>query len=494
MGAGHVTCSRHGRWGQRVVGTFRAAAIGTAWSAALAGAGLSAPPAAEEETDAARGLELVQFELPAAPAEGGAPPALPTRLEYEYSYGSESAVDYRADADLDERLRDDFLILTPELHGIVTYRPADWIETRLEMIIDREIKIQEEKLVTLPDGEMVPAPQRTFSLLVDQAYVTFKNYTGPGELTFGRRNYEDERHWLWDTSIDVVRAEVKFGAFRAEAFAGREQAVDLDMVKRERPDRINTYTLYTDYRGIEDIKLAAYAVMRDDRSNQEGRPIIFGLRSQGRPTSTFGYWVELAHMRGRDEDARSFSAFGLDVGATYRFAGVPLNPSITLAYATGTGDDNPERGSNNEFRQTGLQSNEVRFGGVAEFIRYGEVLDPELSNLEILTFGLGFWPIQDVSVDLVYHRYRLNEYAEELRSPLTARMNQVEMYRSKRVGQEFDVVVGLRSIFGVRRLGMDLRFGWFFPGKAFLTNIGDEDNPLLHRADTGVAAVAKIWW
>lgn len=477
-----------------MTGIFRAAATGAAWPAALAAAALAGPPAAAEEADRKSGVELAQFELPAPAAEGQAPPALPQRLVYEYSYGSESAVDYRANADLDDRLRDDTLIFTPELHGIVTYRPTDWMETRLEMIFDREIAVQEKKLVTLPDGEMLPAPKRTFSLLVDQAYVTFKNYTGPAELTVGRRNFEDERHWLWDSSIDVVRGELKFGTFRAEAFAGRENLVDLDAIKRDPPDRINTYMLYTDYRGIEDIKLAAYVVMRDDRSWREGQPVTFGLRSQGMPTQEFSYWVELAHMRGRDETSRSFSAYGLDVGATYRFFDLPLSPNITLAYAFGTGDDHPGRGSNNEFRQTGLQSNEVRFGGIAEFIGYGEALNPELSNLEIVTIGVGFRPIQDVSVDLVYHRYRLDEYAEELRSPLTAPMNQIEERRSKRVGQGLDVVLGFRSLFGVRRLGMDVRIGWFFPGDAFITNVGDEDNPIPRKANTGMGAVAKIWW
>ena len=166
----------------------------------------------------------------------------------------------------------------------------------------------------------------------------------------------------------------------------------------------------------------------------------------------------------------------------------------TSFFAFGSGDD-PNTGTNTEFRQTGLQSNEARFAGVSEFKTYGEALDPELSNLKILTVGLGFRPAPDVSLDFVYHHYWLDELADEIRnSALTAQMNQVDTRLSKDVGNAFDVVLGVRSLFGVRRLGLDLRAGWFFPGSAFLRNDGDEVNPNLRDAEDGFGIVTKFWW
>jgi len=62
------------------------------------------------------------------------------------------------------------------------------------------------------------------------------------------------------------------------------------------------------------------------------------------------------------------------------------------------------------------------------------------------------------------------------------------------VGSEFDIVLGLRNLFGVKRLGLDARLGWFFPGNAFVTNAGTEENPGLRPADRSTVPVAKLWW
>lgn len=440
------------------------------------------------------GVEVAQFELPKSGPKGEAPEKqLPQRLKYQYGYGSESEVLYRLNPDLNSDAQDNLLILAPELHGYVTYRPADWIETTLEMILQWEIDVQEPDYLILPDGEIKYAEKRGLSLLVDQAYVTLKNQA---DLTLGRRNFEDDRHWLYDTSMDVGLLSLRSGKFRVETSLGRQALFDLDAIRREVKDRINTFITYGEYRGIENIKLAGYVVHRHDLDRLEGRPLLMGLRSLGHPTYNISYWADLALLRGEDEAGRDFSsAYGLDIGATYRFPGLPLHPNLTFGFALGTGDENPDDNKNNEFRQTDLQSNETRFAGIPEFKIYGEALDPELSNLKIFTVALGFQPAQDFSVDFVYHHYRLDTLAEELRnSAITAQMNQVDGRLSKDVGNGFDVVLGFRNLFGVRRLGLDLRAGWFFPGQAFLRDEGDEDNPIIRDPDNGFTFVAKFWW
>lgn len=418
-------------------------------------------------------------------------------LRYQYGYGSESEMDYRRNRDLDKRLRDNSALVTPQVNGFVVYRPAAWLETTLEMIWEREIAAQEEPRVTLPSGETVVSPKRRASLLVDQAFVTIKNVTAPFEFHLGRRNYEDERHWLYDTSMDIAAAAFRQGAFRAQATAGREVRVDLDLgPAKQVKDRIDTFMLYADYRGIEDLTLAAYAIARHDRARQEGRPRLTGVRALGNPSDQLSYWTELGHLRGRDEFSRRFSGYGLDAGFNYRFTQVAHQPGVSLGYAFGSGDANPRDATNYEFRQSGLQSNEIRLGGIPKFKVYGEALDPELSNLHILTLGVGFRPAPLMSVELVAHAYRLNKVAEQLRnSALTAEMNQLDtLAPSKDVGRALDVVIGFRSLFGVKRLGLDLRAGWFFPGKAFRRNEGDDDNPVIRDAKKGLAVVGKLWW
>lgn len=440
-----------------------------------------------------------QFQLPPTPVEGSPAPSLrvPQRLTYQYGYGSESDAVYRRDRDLDKRRRDNALVAAPQINGFVIYRPADWLETTLEMILEREIAVQEEPTVILPSGEALRAPRRRSSLLVDQAFVTIKQVTAPFEFHFGRRNYEDERHWLVDTSMDIVGTTLRHGRLRVEAALGREVLADLELAPRSRQvrDRRDTFLLYADYR-FESFRLAAYTIARHDRALQEGHPRLIGVRATGRPSESFSYWGDFARLGGNDEDKRKYAGYAFDTGAIYRFTEVPQQPAIILGYAFGTGDVNPNDGRNHEFRQSGLHSNEIRLAGFSKYKIYGEALDPELSNLHILTLGLGLRPAPNISVEFVYHAYRLDKLADELRdSQVTAFMNPVEaLPPSKDVGRAFDVVIGFRNLFGLRRLGLDLRMGWFQPGKAFRRDEGDEENPLIRDAEKAFAVVAKLWW
>jgi len=453
-----------------------------------------------------------QFQLPAskpapeaAPDFGGPPPRVdaPPRtmsggLQYQYGYGSESEIVYRRDADLDRRLRDNSLLLTPQLNGVVVYRPTPWLAATLEMIVEKELAVHEEDFVALPGGEIQRPQKRRLSLLVDQAFATLRNDSGRTQVHAGRRNYEDDRHWLYDTSMDTVAATFREGTLRAEVSMGREVLADLELAPRNREvrDRTDTFIFYGEYRGIEDLRLAAYSITRNDRARQEGRPRLFGVRALGNPSDGLRYWTDLAATAGRDEAGRKFAGRGLDAGFTYSFTKVAHQPSVALGYAMGTGDANPNDGRNHEFRQSGLQSNEIRLGGIPKFKIYGEALDPELSNLQIFTAGIGFRPTPQTSVELVYHAYKLDKVAETLRnSALTAEMNQLDTVPpSKDVGRALDIVLGFRNVFGLKRLGIDLRAGWFFPGKAFRRNEGDEDNPVIRDAQSGATMVAKFWW
>ena len=451
-------------------------------------------------------LQLAQFELPRPspgtqfppppPGSEAAARLFPQRLTYQWALGSESDITYRTDPDLNKRVRDNSLILGPQLNGYITYRPSDWLEATLEMLIEREIAAREVHTLTLPSGEVRVAEKRQLSLAIDQAFVKLKPPGKPYELWTGRINFEDDRHWLYDTSLDVALVRYRQGYFQAQASMGRKDMVDGDLLRHVPTTRINNYILYMDYRGVEDVKLGAYTIMRDDLDRRnEGRPRLMGVNALGAPSRAFSYWGEFAVLRGRDEAARRFSGHAFDVGGTYRFLGLPFFPNVTLAYAAATGDRDPADNVNNEFRQTGLHSNESRFAGVAKFKTYGETLDPDLSNLKIVTAGLGFIPTPNVTVDVVLHGYRLDRLADEIRgSAITAQMAQVDSDLSRNVGRALDVVFGFRSLFGYRRLGMDLRMGWFFPGKAFLRNDGTDTNPDIQRADRAFSMMAKFWW
>ncbi len=441
---------------------------------------------------------LAQFAVPRGGTRPGPGPSqrkaeampLPAVLEYQFAHGSDTEFTYLKNLDLDNSLRDDTFFMAPNYFGIITYRPKPWFESTLELTLEQVLEFQEENKILLPNGKVEIPPRNRLSLLVDQAYVTFKDL-GPFDITLGRRNFEDQRLWLYDAALDGVIVNLKLGDFHTEASVTRENLVDGELLYSIRTGFVNNYILYTEYRGIEDTKVGAYAIKRDDTRGRDDDPLFLGVRAYGNPTDRFNYWTELGFVRGKGDQGQHLKGYGFDFGGTYRFPDLPLQPSITLRYAEGSGDSNPDDNTDREFRQTGLQSNEGRFGGVTQFKTYGEMFDPELSNLKIFTAGVGFRPANNAFVDLVYNHYRLNKMFDgELNSALTALINQDESNLSMDVGSEVDLILGFRNLFGFRRFGFELRMGWFFPGKAYRNPVGSADDSRYGKADEAVSALA----
>jgi alginate production protein len=113
------------------------------------------------------------------------------------------------------------------------------------------------------------------------------------------------------------------------------------------------------------------------------------------------------------------------------------------------------------FRQTGLHDNEGTWAGVAKFKYYGELLDPELSNLRVLTGGIGLRPTPTTSLDLVAHAYWQHTAAAQLRD---TRLDIAPLGHRRALGQAFEVIVGYVPIRQVKARGI---MSVFVPGAAF---------------------------
>src|SRR6185503_11368511 len=94
-----------------------------------------------------------------------------------------------------------------------------------------------------------------------------------------------------------------------------------------------------------------------------------------------------------------------------------VRPGLTPAYALGSEDRRGDAFSQ-EFRQTGYEDNTGRFGGFSSFQYYGEVLDPELANIEVMTVGASVRFGYAASVDLVAHNYRQHRPKQDMRAAL----------------------------------------------------------------------------
>jgi alginate production protein len=281
----------------------------------------------------------------------------------------------------------------------------------------------------------------------------------------GRQTVQDEREWLFDDELDGVGFAWRGEGIGALGFTGREARLREDLLgprKRDGAD-VAYLRLFSALAGERQASL--YALSVDERGFGDDERLRFlGARALGRLARQSRFWFELARVSG-DVAGRRISGNGWDVGVTRSFKGLSWRPSVTVAWARGSGDDGA--GADGAFRQTGLQGNAVRFDGVASVDYYGHALDPELSNLSILTAAIGIRPSRDWSVDLAVHRYRQPVAADSIRdSKLDASPDGV----NRELGHGLTLTFGLRLNEDAK---IEASYGVFRPGAAFDADASD---------------------
>jgi alginate production protein len=381
----------------------------------------------------------------------GAPPKTRFRLAPYLTFGAKIELEYEfaRNLDLNDAEDDNLSLLTPEVELAFSFDPS----TRLQAFLNLELS--QEFALTGP-REL----ERRLRIELKEAFLFFKDLAaGRLALQIGRQRFNDDREWLYDEELDAVRLFARLADLELQLSVSRNGLFRKDFADADSKELINNYLLYGRYRLGDEVVLAGYAFLRDDRSPERERPIFFGLHSSGDLSDKLEYWLELAHVRGR-EGSRKIRGWGLDVGLTYVF-GFCLRPSVTVAYAFGSGDGDPDDRVDRHFRQTGLQENEARFSGVTRIQYYGELLDPELSNLAIFTGGIGIRPTKRSSIDLVYHYYLQGKVSTSIRG---AEIDADPSGLSKRLGSEIDLVVGYEELKGIE---VKWVLGYFIPGKAF---------------------------
>jgi len=273
------------------------------------------------------------------------------------------------------------------------------------------------------------------------------------ELQVGRQDFDDQREWVYDENLDAVRLAWSTPRFRAELSAST--LVEGGSTRNENTDNLILYLSNNDRKRT----LAAYVVDRRDDRGAKDYPLHFGAGAYGKWFPNNKMWAEASLLRGYTGNV-DLDSYGFDVGTTWspEFA-EPLN--FTIGYAFGSGDPDPADGVDRTFRQTGLQDNNDRFGGVTSFRYYGEIFDPELSNLSIMTLGVGARLTRKTSLDLVLHKYTQDEAATTLRN--TNLRRQPDGVHSD-LGWEADMILGTRAWDG---WDFELVFGMFHAGDAF---------------------------
>ena len=391
--------------------------------------------------------------LPLSPLLAGAAERGDFRDRFEIERTFEFNAESVHNRDLDDATSDFQSAVRPEIAVEIEFEASDRIRAFLELEANYRAFVARGR-------DRAPA-QDEAEINVKGAYLDIAA-TRPGlSFRLGRQEFKDEREWLFDTDIDGISARVEHERLAFEFVAGRELLLKENLLERTpRQDKINNYAFIAHINPTDDHLLSAYTFIRDGRSGVDEDPVYFGVSARGDATDALSYWVDLAHLRGRD-DGNRLRGVGLDIGATYRLPG-RLAPSVTLGYAHASGDPEPTGGVDRQFRQSGLQDNSYRFNGVENFRYYGEALNPDLSNLRVISVGVGIRPTKGSSIDLTYHLYR-QDVATAGRIP-GARVIAETNGRDPAIGHGLNLIFGYHDIEDVR---LRTKLGWFSPGAAF---------------------------
>ncbi len=313
---------------------------------------------------------------------------------------------------------------------------------------------------------------------------------GHGAVKIGRQNFAEPRRWWWDADFDALRFDYVRDSWGlslgvAEALtrkSSRERFID------PQDEDVLRWLGHANWKLASGLHLSGFYLRQRDASTSSLHSLVdtarrdesdanlrwLGLRADGEFDFSGGalsYWVDVATVAGEEtafeytpaEDgmSRIVSASPLkvrghaaDVGITWKLA-APRLPALSLSYARGSGDKNPNDDTDRSFRQTGLQD------PTQEFRFYGELLRPELSNLAISSALFGFAVTNNSRLTLGYHRFRQVQPAAYLRD---ARLAISPTGENKDIGQEVSL---LAEIHEWENLKLVLAAATFRAGQAF---------------------------
>jgi alginate production protein len=314
----------------------------------------------------------------------------------------------------------------------------------------------------------------------------------------GRLDFEDDRRWWWDAELDALSVAYERKTFEITLAVARElfsDRTDQSFVDPEqegvlrvigeagwdwRPGHaLELFLLYQDDRSPPERSGQVTPLERADET--DARLTWVGARAIGvldlHERGFLGYWLDTALVRGEERFAEledlpndraaveavgqhDVSGWAFDAGLNWILA-VDHEPRLFAGYAIGSGDREREAGTDHSFRQTGIEDNEAGFGGVERFPSYGVLLDPELSNLGVLTVGVGLSLLRSSSLDLVYHSYWQIEPSVLLPD---SRLEAELTGRDRDLGQEVDLVLALEEW---ERFELTFAVSGFRAGRAF---------------------------
>lgn len=388
-------------------------------------------------------------------------------LSFEARFNLEYILEenYDLDGATDDRLQ------TIEPEGTVRFglMPSD------NHLFVLELEASKVFLIDPPPGE----DDRDPNLELKRLYFHFYDPATSTALLVGRQEFKDPLEWLFDEDLDAVRVHHDEGAWEFEISVSREELFIKNLLVSELADPIDNVMALIRLNHDKRTHTDFYVLNRDDHSDSSGAEDVtfLGVQSIGRLSDELHYWLNAAHVTGeRVRTGTDISGFGIDGMLTY-VVDTAWEPSFSAGFAYGSGDASTSDGRDGNFRQTDLQDNQAELNGLESVKYYGEVFDPELSNIVFLTLGAGVRPTERSSIDVLFHTYRQVEADDRIRD---SDLNVDPTGLSDDLGQELDIVFGWRPADNV---SVAVTGGVFFPGEAFGP---DADNAYLGNVELTV--------
>lgn len=382
-------------------------------------------------------------------------------------------------------------------------------EARWHLADNVEVFVQAVGLLERRRTEGTPGPQTTRAVERGQTWVRLQRLDdAPLSLQLGRVALLERRGWWWDDDLDAVRLEYRGEQLRFDVGIGGTLArVSSGEVQVEPTQaRVRRGWGQVTWRRSSQLTAELFWLTTKDRSEAPAPGSVVadidladesdldarwtGLRFSGRtaapaPGSAWPrlqWWVDAAVLRGQerrtpfteaDDGTASAGATTLrrlrshahDLGLTFVWP-VALQPSFTLGHAQGSGGAG-RADLDVTFRQTGLHENKGRIAGVKRVRYYGELLQPELSNLSIATLGAAVRLFGNTSVEALAHRYTQVVAADSLAG---SRLSADPEGEERRLGHEIDLVLAVREW---RQVEFSVVLAEFRPGAAFAANRRD---------------------
>ncbi len=313
------------------------------------------------------------------------------------------------------------------------------------------------------NSDRTPRSTEDVELDITQLYVLLKDINHSGlSVQIGRQDFDEPREWLFDEYLDALRVYY-YGVDRLVLQTAL--IVSIDPIK-DKFDPWTDFFAQASWSLDKRNQASAYLLSRQDSGQRDKDPIWWGVRYFGEPTGTLRSWADVSFMRGDDNlKQRSLKAWAFDFGTTFTAHHQSFSTSFTASYAVGSGDKTGGDGVSQEFRQTGYEDNVSHIGGASTVHYYGEVLDPELSNIKILTLGAGISPEFGGSLEALFHSYKQREIDNELTDSDLLAPPAIPLGINDDLGWELDVIASSPKLW--ERVRLRWTFGLFNPGDAF---------------------------